>query len=350
MRALPIVLAAVLAVAAACSNARVQKPVQQRTAGDTTFPHSAHEDLDCTDCHSDVPDATKLGVAPLPTAEKCQECHDADADHTPPARAKRAEYTINFAHANHLPRVGKKGSDACKVCHVVLPEPGASGVTTPPMSTCTNCHYHQVEVAEARCTPCHVSLKRFRAEPISQFVEFSHTGNFIRKDHGRLAKNGAETCAQCHDQTYCATCHTTATLPMRPEIRFPENVRTDFIHRGDYVSIHNLDAARDPASCRKCHGSQFCESCHAVQGLARGLENDPHPPGWSGRPHAEAARRDIINCSGCHDQGASAVCIQCHTVGGIAGVNPHPGGWNHDEGDISKNSMCMACHTSGRVR
>jgi hypothetical protein len=347
MRALPFILAAVLA--AACSNARVQKPVKQRTAGDTTFPHSAHVDLDCTDCHSDVPAAAKLGVAPLPTAEKCQECHDKDAEHTPPAREKRVEYTVNFSHANHLTRVGKKGADACKTCHVVLPEPGVAGVSTPPMSTCTGCHYHQVEVAEARCTPCHVSLKRYRAEPIAQFVEFSHTGNFIRKDHGRLAKNGAETCAQCHDQTYCATCHATATAPMRPEIRFPENVRSDFIHRGDYVSIHKLDANRDPASCKKCHGTQFCESCHAVQGVARGLENDPHPPGWLSR-HAQEARRNIISCSGCHDQGAASVCVQCHTVGGIAGVSPHPSGWNHDEGDISKNSMCMACHTSGRIR
>lgn len=346
MRALPILLAAALAVA--CSNARVQKPAQPRTAGDTTFLHSKHVDLDCTDCHGGIDKAAKLGVVPLPTAEKCQECHDKDAQHTPPARAQR-DYTLNFSHADHLARVGKKGSDACKTCHVNLPEPGARGVTTPPMSTCTGCHHHQEEVAQARCTPCHVSLKRFRAEPISQFVEFSHTGEFIRKDHGRLAKNSPETCAQCHDQTYCAACHATATRPFRAEIQFPENVTSDFIHRGDYVSIHQSDAARDPASCRKCHGTQFCESCHAAQGIARGLKNDPHPANWLSM-HGAEARRNIISCSGCHDQGAAAVCVQCHTVGGIAGKSPHPSGWNHDEGDIRKNSMCMVCHTSGRIR
>lgn len=345
MRPLPIILGALL-VAACTSNARVQKPAEPRTAGDTTFPHSPHIDFDCTDCHDAIPSAAKLGVAPLPTGEKCQECHD--PDYAPPERTRR-EYTLNFSHTEHLKRVKAKGSDACKTCHLVLPEPGERGVTTPPMSVCTSCHAHQVEVSEARCTPCHVSLKRFRAEPIRQFVEFSHTGNFIREDHGRLAKNGAETCAQCHDQTFCAACHATGTAPMKVEIRFPENVQSDFIHRGDFVSIHKFDAERDPASCRKCHGSQFCESCHAVQGLARGLQNDPHPPGWAGRPHADAARRNIVSCSGCHDQGASAVCVQCHTVGGI-GPNPHPRNWNHDEGDIRKNSMCLACHTSGRIR
>ena len=124
------------------------------------------------------------------------------------------------------------------------------------------------------------------------------------------------------------------------------------VHRGDYVVRHHLDVERDPASCKKCHGSQFCDSCHQAQQLSpRSLNpRDPHPPGWvqrgSGNFHGEAARNNIVSCSGCHDQGAASICVACHQVGGVGG-NPHPAGWTrkHDRGDIPKNVACRACHS-----
>jgi hypothetical protein len=322
----------------------------ERTLEATTFPHSKHGGFDCTDCHQEIAKNAKLGTYKAPGADKCAECHDKDAAHTPPTRVARTEYAFKFSHADHLAKLqGKK--DACGTCHQVLPEPGEKRKLTPPMSTCTSCHYHEQEVAEARCRPCHVSLKAYGLVPLEQFTEFSHAGNFV-KEHGRLAKNSAETCAQCHDQTYCATCHATATRPVKPEILFPENVTSDFIHRGQYVSRHQMDAERDPASCRKCHGSFFCESCHQAQNLSpRSLNpRNPHPRGWaqrgSGAFHGDAARTNIVSCSGCHDQGgAASICVACHQVGGVGG-NPHPSGFirRHDRDDKSKNVACRVCH------
>ena len=342
----------------ACKNAR---PVPAQTAEApraTTFPHSKHGSMDCADCH-EIAKSTRLGSAPLPGAAKCEECHEskgADA----PGQAIRGlkpkemtQYQITFNHADHLSRI--KGKDACATCHKEdrLPEPGPARDWTPEMQSCTACHYHQQEVAQTKCQPCHVSLRAFPLKPIEALAGFSHQGNFTR-EHRDLAKDSAATCAQCHDQTYCANCHANATVPVRPEIRFPERIEANFIHRSDFISRHQIEAAADPASCRKCHGSAFCESCHREQRVAAPFTasanvRNPHPPGWTARDqHGRAARNDIISCAGCHDQGAASVCVQCHRVGGIGG-NPHPADFRSKHNlrdDIRNNSMCRVCHNT----
>ncbi len=373
MKTLRLVVLAALAGGLACKSTR---PVSQQTHEEprtSLFPHEKHASFECADCHAEIPASTRLGQAKLPGAAKCEECHPdlakpadeatrrvADALASLAKREAR-DYQISFDHASHLARTTAKGSDACKTCHKEeqLPEVGTARSTSPTMQTCTACHYHSTEVAEAKCTPCHVSLRRFPLRPIEALAGFSHQGNFV-KEHGRLAKNSAETCAQCHDQTFCANCHANATVPFRTEIRFPEKVETDFIHRGDYVSRHQIEAAADPAGCRKCHGSFFCDSCHSQQNIShrnalsgRG-PHDPHPPGWatpgSGDFHGTAARQNIITCAGCHDQqGPANLCVTCHQVGGVARTNPHSPGFlsKHPRSDIRKNGMCIACHKDG---
>jgi hypothetical protein len=279
--------------------------------------------------------------------DACSGCHDKDPKGAIPARAR--EFRVRFSHADHLKRVPD-----CRTCHQQLTEPGDAHARTPPMAACTACHKHQADFNEARCMPCHVDLKGYRPE-----TAFRHQGNWIAT-HGALSRTQAEGCAACHDQTFCAECHSATTVAARPEIIYPERVDRTFIHRGDYVSRHMIDANANPASCRTCHGSGFCDACHSVQGVSKsftgGSPRDPHPnPGWSnlgdGGQHKFAARRDIASCAGCHDQGASATCVGCHRVGaprtgGGVAKSPHPGSFRsaHDRGDINKNGVCRVCH------
>jgi hypothetical protein len=361
------VLALAVAAAGLVTACKASRPVgathEQPIA--TTFPHEKHGGFDCIDCHTGIPNAKALGQAKLPGVVKCQECHELDkmtpadrAAHTPPTRAPR-EYQMSFNHNDHLNRIKTKEiNQACATCHKELPQPGVARDVTPPMQACTACHHHEEEVAAAKCQPCHVSLRRYPLKPIEALAAFSHQGNFI-KEHKNIARNGAETCAQCHDQTYCANCHATSTVPFKNEIRFPERVEADFIHRGDFVSRHQIEAAADPASCRRCHGSYFCDSCHKVQNLSPRASNplDPHPKGWaipgSGEFHGTAARANIVACAGCHDQAQGSVCVNCHrslgpNAAGIGG-NPHPSDYasHHPRSDIAKNAMCRVCHTNG---
>jgi len=337
-------LSSLLLLAGACGFKATQTQAVERVP--TTFPHEIHGGFDCADCHTGIIKSMQLGDSKLPGVAKCEECHDRtskeDKAKFNPPRRKAREYELRFDHAAHLKRVAKGD---CTACHKDLPAPGQPWNTAPSMATCTACHTHKTDFAEARCSPCHVSLKRYPLKPISAF---SHEGNWV-KEHGKLAKGSAESCATCHEQTYCAQCHATATRPIRPEILFPEKVEVDFIHRADFVSRHKVEVAADPASCRKCHGSHFCDSCHKEQGLSpRSLSpRDPHPAGWSSRGsgtafHGDAARANILSCAGCHDQGAASICVMCHRVGSaVTNLNIHPPSFKQTD---KTKPMCRACH------
>jgi hypothetical protein len=364
MNARSLALLALAVGAAACGpKVAKEKPAQQDPP--FVFPHSTHVDADvaCTNCHP-MDKATTLQanvrhvrIPDRPSKQNaCKDCHDTDPKLKVPART--APFRQRFDHAAHLPRV--KGD--CKVCHKAPPESGATSYPTPTMATCTACHNHQQDFAQARCTPCHVDLKGYYKPETA----FAHQGDWLHT-HGSLARSSADTCAACHDQTYCVQCHSPQTAPGRPSIVFPERVDRSFIHRGDYVSRHMIEAGANPASCRKCHGSAFCESCHEQQGMSQFDANFRIPashqqPNWAlpstagGLPqHAHAARRDISSCAGCHDQGAQATCVGCHRTaarGGIASDpvrnpnGPHPLSFitKHRNDDKTKNSMCLACH------
>jgi len=313
--------------------------------------HAAHKDLPCEMCHEDVPQAKTVTDHLRPPEAKCLECHGEkkeqnecgychrDAAH--PGTYPAESHTIIISHQAHLKLV----KDDCTACHVKLSEYTRPGPTPPTMKSCTKCHEHQVDFDEGLCRKCHTDLKRFPLKPVA---EFSHAGDFVRQ-HAVIAHSTADACTQCHDQTFCADCHA-QTAPIRVELKFSENVTSDFIHRGDYLTRHGLEARSDAALCQRCHGTSFCSACHNAENVGPGGTNprSPHPAGWAypgPTSHAVSARRDIVNCASCHDQGPNSNCVGCHKVGGIGG-NPHPIQWQqkHKIAEVYGTAMCQYCH------
>jgi hypothetical protein len=338
-RHVSLTLALAAALAAGCSAKGKKAETEKEGARPpVTFTHKIHVDqgLECTQCHPNIAKSNSLADANLPTTAVCKDCHD---DKKAPPESKEPP-RLTFSHAWHLPIVKNK----CDTCHKQLPEPGEERAV-PPMATCTGCHNHQKDFAAARCTPCHVDLKSFPLEPKSAFA---HVGQWIVA-HGSYARTSVESCANCHDQTYCAECHDSQTTPMRLSVRFPEEVQRDFIHRGDYVSRHMIDAQANPASCARCHGTAFCSSCHTLQGLTTQANpanlRNPHPSGWTAKDqHGRAARNNVLACAACHDNGADAICVTCHRPGGVGG-NPHPQSFlSKRSGDDQHKGVCRACH------
>jgi hypothetical protein len=342
-----LLLACVLVAGPAC--VRNGRPPPAESAAESPkygFPHSVHVDagLACAACHGDVVRATEIGPTAhvrLPSgddAKACLQCHEKLPAPPPPRQVER---TITFSHATHLPYVNSE----CGRCHTALVETGDAKTPVPPMSACTACHNHAVDYAQARCQPCHVDLKRY---PLLPVADYRHEGDFLRV-HGQMATSSMTTCVACHEQTSCGECHAATTRPVKPDLHWPERVGASFIHRGDFVSRHTLDFRADPASCRRCHGSAFCDACHAEVGVSQRTATSggrtPHPPGWAaGQVHGAAARQDILSCAACHDQGAQSTCVACHR-----NVNPHPAGWaqrHNKTSDVAGNSMCRICHTS----
>jgi hypothetical protein len=361
-----LLLAAAAALLAACA-AKDSKPAPQADPP-FVFPHSPHveNDVDCKACHASIVKSTKLEARvrhvalPKKNGDACNGCHD-DKDFKEKLKlaipARRRPFDLRFDHAAHLAKAGV----TCVGCHKAPPELGQVEPSRLEMSACTACHKHQADFQAGRCTPCHVDLKKYE-KPVAAF---QHAGDFL-KLHGNLARPTAESCAACHDQTYCADCHSGATVAQRQSILFPEAVQRDFIHRGDYQSRHMIDAGANPASCRKCHGSAFCDSCHTQRnlspspsGLASPVNPHPDPAVWannkaSGNFHGTAARKNIVACAACHDNGSDSTCVGCHRVGGLASVSsgnpdgPHPSSFvsKHRGEDRTKRAMCMACHVN----
>ncbi|MCK5795996.1 MAG: cytochrome c3 family protein, partial [Deltaproteobacteria bacterium] len=355
-------LAFISAAVVACATVKIHQRVQAgHLAKSLIFDHAAHvENADCSDCHDGIDKSTTStggtfigkgdhgGCAACHEDEtkdkkKCEMCHQKGT----PKKIKltRVNRMIHFSHKKHeaifAKRAAKLVADAkaqgkkdfkapssCKHCHKAAYTNKLAGMPMlGKMAVCTDA-CHKQDLSDQTCTKCHTKLQRQRLAAVAQL---GHRDSFLRR-HGTAARNSGR-CAQCHDQTYCADCHArTAAMPL--SIRYPEKVNASFIHRGDFLGRHAVQARAQPATCKKCHGNQYCTSCHEMRGVVRRLPQrlsqaarKVHAAQWMtpGQPgfHGRKARRNAARCASCHDQGAASNCVRCHKVGALGG-NPHP--------------------------
>ncbi len=314
-------------------------------------PHDRHKkaDVDCATCHETIFDAKDLTTQDLPKEKVCLGCHKKEKEsgncgfcHTRPDKPEtfaRVERELKVNHTEHIERV----KEDCTQCHKELPQTVRKEGIAPPMAGCLGCHNHQEDWNAGRCETCHLDLTRY---PLKPLAEFSHKGDWLR-DHKLEARAAPQMCSNCHEQSFCSQCHN-KTEGLRVDLVIPERTDRSFIHRNDFLSRHSVEAVADPAKCERCHGTDFCQSCHLKNGLVPGAADglNPHPRGFGmGAEHGRQARQDITSCAACHDQGAASICVKCHQVGGVGG-NPHPPSYTlrHPKEEIGKNAMCRVCH------
>ncbi len=320
--------------------------------------HEGHKKagVDCLTCHEGIFDQTQLGQpGAFPKEKVCLQCHKKEKDEgkcgmchlkadKPGTFVTKPAYLI-IDHAKHLEK-----NDKCEVCHLSLPEKTSLEKPVPPMSVCLGCHehpQHQQQFDNGQCYACHVDLTHF---PLKPSTIFSHRGNFTRL-HPPIARSTSASCETCHEQSWCADCHAARTRPMKPEALYPDRPDRNWVHWGDFITRHSIEARANQAACQKCHPVSFCTDCHRQQRLTSDSNNplNPHPSGWltPGSPlfHGTEARKDIVSCAACHDQGAASNCVSCHRVGAPGG-NPHPPAWlsKHSTSEINGKPMCLSCH------
>lgn len=296
--------------------------------------------LTCNICHAPSQPSRKYK---LPGPGLCSSCHHSDPDRamaTLTVVPERPYGDISFEHSRHLSMPEIRGQ--CVKCHGGVVKPGES--TLPPMSRCFTCHEHEQQWKNAECAPCHAAEDLRRTTPRT-FLQ--HDSAFMRR-HGALAGFEQRLCQTCHTQRDCQACHD-VTQPLTAEMRMPERLEGAFVHRGDFITRHAIEAESAPSRCLSCHEPQSCDACHVARGVSDNSRNPRyvHPPGWvtnsTGFPslHGREARRDIVSCAACHEQGAATNCIRCHKVGAYGG-NPHPGGWRSAR--ETNAEMCRYCH------
>ncbi len=337
MLAIAMCMAAVLA--ACSSGAPPRFPHRLHLAGLRCGASGQAECLTCTSCHA--PSAPDRAQA-LPAPSLCDRCHRSEQKEMRQvlaAPAERPDGIIAFNHDRHLALADLGGQ--CVTCHAGVVENNAPSI--PPMKECLKCHEHQAQWNRGQCTPCHERKDLVQLMPRT-FLR--HEGDFIRT-HGPAATEEKQLCQSCHAQADCDGCHD-VSQGLSIEQRRPEAIERGFVHRGDFLVRHSMEAQVDPARCLSCHEPATCDGCHVERGVSgNGIGGqNPHPIGWatdtgSRNFHGAAARRDIALCASCHDQGPATNCIQCHKVGGFGG-NPHPPGFRSSQS--TNEGMCRYCH------
>ncbi len=223
--------------------------------------------------------------------------------------------------------------------------------------------YASMKIAE--CNSCHKS----------EGIALNHDADWLR-GHRLVAQKAGANCNQCHDQAYCLDCHSGGGIDVDLKT---QNYKHDYIpksHRSDFLNIHPIKALDNPQTCTRCHDQKYCAQCHSrfnpntlqFQSHRRqfrdaGPVNPFHAtlnaascptchPNSSAVPnhvwksdHAVEARRNLQACQSCHSDGD--VCMTCHSARSGLQISPHPRNWNSIKGNFKSKSggrTCIKCH------
>jgi hypothetical protein len=363
-----------------------------RTASNLRFDHVAHEKhtstdtdkLQCLRCHGQGDSLASrpwMVVRRAPPAE-CLSCHEHRATahlandarcetcHVPVAQAIAlsdsaiADLPSPPSHsdpnwiAKHAPASASELAQ-CATCHA--------------RESCARCHVNAATLPSITSLASDMRIARFvRGRPPQYPVPPSHLLPSFAQDHGALASSQTASCANCHAQASCRTCHlgsmgsgvigklprplpgSTAGVRLESEDRSmggvlpqavsetPMDARRDvsttakrtrdtaiegvtlaatdthrprrvFVHPAGFARAHGPPAASGQLNCAGCHQQRFCTSCHQGEG-----ERRYHPFNFVSS-HASSAYARETSCTSCHN--TETFCRSCHRQSGIAGTS-----------------------------
>jgi cytochrome c7-like protein len=362
------------------AGARAECVACHATAADTAWMHvRAAAGAGCVTCHTN---ATSEHLAPT---AKCRTCHRTLTESRELTAAMIAAFPKPASHsaadfaAKHAPT-----SDAsiaqCATCHA--------------RESCVRCHANASSVrAIAQLAPDPRVAELMRGRAALYPTPVSHRDGGWTTAHGGAAAKSIATCANCHTQTGCRTCHAgdraprvIAELPLpgpngapgvaltrvtMHEVNFLDRHKTSAAsgrldctschqqrectschegassrryHAAEFASRHASEAFSQEQTCTTCHRTEtFCRNCHLQNGVA--TTGAKSGAAHTGQPlwllqHGEAARRGLTECTTCHQQ---RDCLRCHSSQGLK-VNPHGPDFDASRMSTRAKQMCATCH------
>ncbi len=374
---------------AACHDGTVRPRVvwQPRTGprpGNRRFTHEAHNLAataadpadsalirNCAACHNAA--GTPRMTVRSTIIPQCLACHGLTAPHFDVPAEECATCHVPLTSAPSLTRediarfpkpTSHSAADFLLGGHGKLARVPSSALGTPAIAAnCATCH------ARNLCISCHVNApespvigalaldERPPAYTATQHVPASHASNDFLRVHSRDARKGGATCASCHTQESCATCHigvppsAIASLPAAGAGRAPgaQLTRTPpSNHTREFGTRHDAEANARPITCETCHMRSTCLECHRPEGARLSRY---HPQGFLTRHPSSAYAREA-NCSDCHN--AAQFCQSCHQQAGLvavakigrAGYHDAFRGFSLGHGQAARQSLesCASCH------
>lgn len=364
----------------ACHDGTVERTVEWEPPDrprptNVRFTHEKHAELiaktdadsalPCSACHI-APGTDRMQVRRA-VVPNCFACHGIQATHfeAPDTACATCHFTLAQAVQLSSASIGKFPAPASHR------EPGfAAGqhgklarAAQPVAASCTVCH------AQDFCAQCHVNAPEVtaiqalardsRSLAIGAELEppSSHANPEFLRRHGEQVRKGAATCATCHTQESCLTCHAgspasvsalPAAAPGRGTGARIERKRP-LAHGLDFTKTHAAAASARPQTCAACHARPACLECHRPS--AADAPPGYHPAGFL-TTHPVAAYSRESSCSECHNQ--AQFCTNCHLSAGLVpagrlrGVGFHDAKQafflNHGQAARQNLESCVSCH------
>jgi len=267
---------------------------------------TCHTQERCVACHVDV---EREAIAAFPAAPVGMRLPPAAVHYNVPADHGAADWLQ--AHGAGASR------DTCATCHTA--------------NDCVSCHVQPVP-DPIRALPARGDVVAPGVRLVARTPD-SHERMFFMQAHSTLAAAGDASCATCHEEAYCVSCH--------------DGPPDGGYHPTNFLSRHTASAFGRDAECTNCHNTQvFCRACHVQVGivpagggrLGPGYHDDG--PLWLLR-HGQGARQNLESCQSCHRQ---VDCTQCHGVLGAFKVSPHSAGFDAERAWSRSPRTCLACH------
>ncbi|MGA2383338.1 MAG: cytochrome c3 family protein [Gemmatimonadales bacterium] len=381
-RLLPGVFALSAMLAGAWTPAHAPKrATARRPAVMDTFPHARHEKLftTCDACHAGIASGDTASMLPPP--ELCAGCHNGDM-------ARRVDWqphqwrATNLAldHTPHVAMfVGMEGGaeTACQRCHARADSLPFMDVGRARPERCLGCHGEgaPTHLAQQQCQPCHVTLHEATGLTAADIAAFpkppSHDATWVLS-HKQAALGG--TCAICHAQNFCASCHVNAaSVPAIDSLAADERVASlvSGVRRtfprppshlaGDWDRKHGQVARAGVAECANCHAQESCYGCHRLQERVppvralfsrassaaygvdlAGIRPADHLPDQLLRHRVTAAAGDVT-CNRCHTQ---RYCASCHDAAKAPGFHGADFVQRHGQQAFAREEECASCHNT----
>ena len=241
----------------------------------------ASSDAFCSSCH-EVEPAVQAADRSVHADVPCLSCHTGSGvlgalRYLPTlARETVDEFTgWDIAHSVLDPR-------SCTSCHEDLsatPELAAAHENT---ADCASCH------GDVAHPPLRIAgFDR----PVDQLPEGQVHPRLYVQTHGNDVVTDPQSCAECHQQDFCETCHLGGTYP----------------HPDDWVKTHGptqIDLGAQ--TCQGCHAPTFCEGCHGTE--------IPHNVRWLGEHWRDLQDAGTAPCLLCHPRTDCTTCNAEHQV------------------------------------